>query len=118
MAQSGAVVRNPEKSFDVCARLIRSLSNSLVAERDALCALKIPKALDDPTTRDRLTREIAAMNAVANPALIRLIDFDKEESPEWFVMECHRRGTLVVNVKRYHGQIVETLQAIRPVVKG
>src|SRR5262245_54917265 len=61
MGVSGTAMSTPEKRFKASANLVQNLSNSLVGDRDALSALKIPKALDDPATRERLKREIAAM---------------------------------------------------------
>ena len=118
LTDASGPIRDPKKDLDICTRLVRTLSNSLVSKRDALTALKIPKALDDNKTRERLKREIIAMQEVMHPSLIRLMDFDREDSPEWFVMEYHQRGTLADSAKQYHGGIVQVLEAIRPIVEG
>ena len=118
LTDASGPIRDPKKDLDICTRLVRTLSNSLVSKRDALAALKIPKALDDNKTRERLKREITAMQEVVHPSLIRLMDFDREDFPEWFVMEYHHRGTLADSAKQYHGRIVQVLEAIRPIVEG
>jgi serine/threonine protein kinase len=114
----GGAVRDPQKAFDISSRVIRDLHSSFITERDALAALKIPKALDDPSTLDRLKRETSAMKSISDPSLIRLIDNDKSNSPSWFVMEYHRCGTLVDAATRYQGKIVKVLESIRPMVEA
>jgi len=118
MRHSGPVSNTPERAFEICSRMVRGLDRSLVDERIALAALKIPKELDVPATRERLKREIAAMQAISHPSLIRLLGSDSQDPPEWFTMELHKRGTLANCVKGYHGKIASSLEAIRPIAEG
>ena len=118
LTDASGTVRDPRKDLETCTRLVRTLTISLVSKRNALAALKIPKALDSDNTRERLKREIKAMGEVLHPSLIRLMDFDQEASPEWFVMEYHHRGTLADSAEQYHGRIIQVLEAVRPIVEG
>jgi|CXWL01.1.fsa_nt_gi serine/threonine protein kinase len=118
LADASAPIRDSTKDLKFCTRLVRMLALSLVSKGNALAALKIPKDHDDSKTCERLKREIVAMREVPHPSLIRLIDFDQEDSPGWFVMEYHQRGTLADSTKQYHGRIVKVLEAIRPIAEG
>lgn len=106
------------KRSKLAGKVIKDLSNSLVTRRDALAALKIPKANGDSAVYERLKREITAMSAINHPALIRLFTSDENNPPEWFAMECHSRGTLNDSVALYQGDIVNTLQSIRPIAEA
>src|SRR5574341_2024164 len=65
MVHSAAAVQFNEKTLNLSKTLVLTLNNSMVVEKDALAALKVPKAMDAPGTRERLKREISAMKAVS-----------------------------------------------------
>jgi serine/threonine protein kinase len=118
MQQAGTAIREVQGDVEIACKMVQKLNVNLVAERNALSALKIPKSLDDPATFERLRREIAAMSAVKHPALIRLFDADKNDPPEWFVMELHQKGNLSGLAKEYQGRVVQTIEAILPITEA
>lgn len=118
LVSSGGSVRDPKKNVEVIGGIIQGLSNHLIGQKDALAALKIPRAQDDPATFERLKREIAAMRAVSHPALIRLFAAEEKDPPEWFVMEWHPNGNMSTIVEQYKGQVAKTIHAILPVVEA
>jgi serine/threonine protein kinase len=114
MTNPGPVTFPTEKT----ASQIDNLWQILYSDNQEIVALKIPHGIDDYKTRERMKREIHGMQSIAHPALIKLIDIDKSEIPQWFVMEYHHQGILTNHVSRYFCKPLETLNAIRPIAEG
>lgn len=76
--------------------------------------LPIDAAVNATTAIERMTMEIGTLKSVAHPALIKVLD-DKLDD-RWFVTEYFKSGTLVGQLERYKGHVLEALLAFRPIV--
>jgi len=100
------------------AKMIDQVIKTLQKPFQAFGALKVPHQVEDKKTKVRLNREIKAMGSCNHPALIDLLDYDKRELPEWFVMEFHALGVLKDYAHKYKGKLLDALLAVRPLVEG
>lgn len=73
-------------------------------------------AADPEQLQPRLIREIAAMQSIEHPNLLRLIDAGDEGL--WYVSELQPGGTLEENSERYTGRSVDAMRALLPLVEG
>jgi serine/threonine protein kinase len=96
---------------DAMSDIVDRVYGHLLAAEDAIGVVKIPHKPDA-----RLAREIASMRAVSHPNFIRLYAADAQEPPGWFVMQYHPGGPIHKRANEYGGNVLETLQRIRPVV--
>jgi serine/threonine protein kinase len=71
---------------------------------------------DPEHAKDRLVQEIDILGAVKHPALIRVLDTDKDAP--WLVTEYHPRGSLRANGHLFNGQPLLALAAIRGLASG
>jgi serine/threonine protein kinase len=72
-------------------------------------------ARDSARALERIRMEIEAMEKVSHPNLLRVFDHD---AVSWFVSPYYHRGTLAKNGRRFVGDLVGSLKAIRPMVEG
>lgn len=78
-----------------------------------LGALKELKISDSQAT-ERFQAEVEAVQAIDNPALLRLMDADASAS--WMVSEYHQAGTLAEHPDLFKGKALEALIAFEPLV--
>jgi len=82
--------------------------------------LKILKMPEDPSERarasNRLEKEIAALNKVHHPSLLRLLHSHPDQY--FFVTEFHPNGTLDHHLDRFKGRALDALEAFRPLVEA
>ena len=71
-------------------------------------------AKDEATAIERMKSELATLELVAHPALVKVLDSNVDE--RWFVMEYFAGGTLSNRLEGYKGRVLEALTAIRPIV--
>ncbi len=71
-------------------------------------------AEDVATARERMKRELATLESVSHPSLVKVLDSNLDEN--WFVMEYLEGGTLSDHLERYKGRVLDALIAIRPVI--
>jgi len=114
---AGQSVGHPDRDQNQLCKTIEEVDHHLLAKRDGVAALKIPKTAD-PSEFERIRREVAAMRSVEHAALVKVLDVDDKEPPEWFAMELQRGGNLSSIVARFRGRVIETLSAIRPIVEA
>lgn len=92
----------------------------LVRGEDHAChaALKVlhkdELARDLKTSKERLLREIKAMQSVEHPNLLKVLQADTEDF--WYVSEFHPKGTLAQHRDQFTGNPVAALKAFRPLV--
>lgn len=83
-------------------------------------ALKIlhqpDNARDFELDQERIKNEIQAMHDIDHPNLLKIIDFDEES--KWFVSEYHPKGSLSKYPNLYKGDILKTLNSIKPLIEG
>ncbi|MCH8305876.1 MAG: protein kinase [Candidatus Marinimicrobia bacterium] len=83
----------------------------------ALKVLHNPEEARDPElAKDRIKKEIKAMNDISHPNLIEILDYDLDSY--WFVSKYYLNGTLEKKSSIYEGNIVKVLNSIRPLVEG
>ncbi len=111
MDESRAVMRSVDTE-NVCLNMFDNLYHSSLPGSLNVGAVKVPKALEEPSERGRLKREIEALESIKHPNLIRLYEVDKEELPRWFIMEYHPKDSLQNQVKLFAGKPLETIKAI------
>lgn len=73
-------------------------------------------ARDSELAKERIKIELKAMHDIHHPHLLKIIEYDAEES--WFVSEYFRNGTLDKNLNQYFGQALHSLKLIRPLVEA
>lgn len=112
MNQCGAVVKQQE-SKRTCVQMFDSVYHSCLPGTHNVAAVKVPKTMTDHSESERLKREIAALQAIKHPNLIRLYDAEKREPPRWFVMEYHPNGSLQLQVDLYKGKPLQTITAVQ-----
>jgi len=105
-----------KESFDHLCDFIRRLSREISAQS---FALKILHTFENDSTRakalERLRNETAALQQISHPSLINIVDSNLDES--WFVMDYHPK-TLSQAVNRTRGDLLASLEAIRPIVEA
>jgi serine/threonine protein kinase len=83
----------------------------------ALKILHEPREARDPEKgRERINREIEAMQRTTHPNLLSIIDLDPDR--HWFVSNLYTRGTLHSHLDRCVGNVEGALSQLRPVVTG
>jgi serine/threonine protein kinase len=112
MKQCGTVVKEVSPT-SVCLKMLDSLYHSFLPGSSNVAAVKVPKILDEPSERERLKREIEALQAIKHPSLIRLYEADIREPSRWFIMEYHPKGSLQNQVDLYAGKPLETIKAVQ-----
>lgn len=117
--KSGPRVYGPgESSSEFATSLCNSFISSEFSNIPLVGAVKIPHAVAAVEIDKRLKAEIDAMASFSHPNLIRLLSHDSEVPPRWFVMDFYRKGTLEQNGTVYKGNVLKSLQALRPLVEG
>lgn len=105
-----------KESFDRLCDFIRHLSREISAES---FALKLLHTFADEPARTkalgRLQNEVAVLQQIRHPSLINIVDSNLDES--WFVMDYHPK-TLSQAVHRTRGDVLASLEAIRPIVEA
>lgn len=102
-------------------RLAEALENYINRSMPSrLGALKIfhgmgPSA-DTTKARERMSREIQALQQVKHPHLIRILDTNLDEG--WFVCEYYERGPISEHRDLFRGDFVKSLRAFRPLVEA
>jgi serine/threonine protein kinase len=119
-AVAAHVVRipKPDEQNKYDAQVIDNLYQRLILKEWSVGALKVPHKITDSRSIDRLRREVKAMASVNHPALIKLLASDNNETPEWFVMQYHTRGTLANRAYEYEGKPLEVIRLVKPIVDG
>ena len=80
-----------------------------------LLPFKEGAADDEATGLERMKRELAALESVNHPSLVKVLDSNLEQ--KWFVMEFFEHGTLSNHLETtYKGRVIDALRALRPVV--
>jgi len=115
---TGPTIRVTDQSDRSLRLLVREAYDSIVWKQDGVSVVKVPHSISDGDTLGRLRDEIKAMDSCDHPGLIKLINHDPKDPPQWFVMEYHANGILESHASKYKGKPVETLVAIKPVVDG
>ena len=83
----------------------------------ALKVLHNPEEARDPElAKERIKKEIKAMNDISHPSLIEILDYDLESY--WFVSKYYSNGTLEKKSRIYKGNLTKVLTSIRPLVEG
>ena len=107
------------QEFNIFRRYIND-----IVKLDALENKYVLKVLRKPTdardaglAKERIKREIKAMQDVNHKNLIELVEFDKDNQ-EWFVAKYYCNKTLADNRKQFEGKLFESLVAIRPLIEG
>jgi serine/threonine protein kinase len=107
-------------SFEADRASTVGIERILIAARgqDGIAAVKVPHlATASAGDEERFRREVDATEQYVHPALIRFIDRDRRNPPQWFAMEYHARGNLSepVNRAKYLGDPLTILSDIRPI---
>ena len=99
------------------AEEIRQIANEFQAPLGALKEL-LPfeegTAEDAATALERMKRELATLESVSHPSLVKVLDSNLDEN--WFVMEYLQGGTLSDCLGTYKGRALDALRAFRPIV--
>ena len=83
----------------------------------ALKELLLPdEAVNKNTALDRMKSEIETMRKVKHPSLIDILDEDNDY--RWHVTELFSGGTLAGTLDPFKNQVLDSLQALRPVVEA
>ena len=70
---------------------------------------------DEATALERMKRELATLESVNHPSLVKVLDSNLDQ--KWFVMEFFERGTLSGHLETsYKGRVIDALKAFRPIV--
>ena len=106
-----------DKAFDSFYSLILSIQNSTSNEvLGALKAFHAPSEDQDiKVLRERMRRETEAIKLIRHRNIVELFDVDPDS--EWFVSKYYQGGNLHEKRETYTGDLLKTLQAIRPVVE-
>lgn len=73
------------------------------------------EARDAALAKERMEREIAAMQQADHPSLLKIHEVD---SPTAYVSEYHPKGVLSSSLTKFEGRPLDALRAIRPLVEG
>ena len=67
---------------------------------------------------ERMVRELSVLESVEHPALVKVLDKNTDiiDSGPWFIMEYMERGNLARYLGNYHGKVLDSLTALRPIV--
>ena len=95
-------------------RQIVNESQAPVGALKELLPLEEGVAEDVATARERMKRELATLESVSHPSLVKVLDSNLDEN--WFVMEYLEGGTLSDHLERYKGRVLDALIAIRPII--
>lgn len=96
---------------------IRMAVHDPVLPRGALKKLlPLDEAVNADTARERMAREIDALQRVKHPALVNLLDSRIGE--RWFVMEFMSDGTLETRLPVFKARVLESLTVFRPIVEA
>lgn len=83
----------------------------------ALKVLHNPEdARDHELAKERIKKEIQAMNDISHPNLIEILDYDLDDY--WFVSKYYSKGTLEKKLSSYKGDLSLVLGSVRPLVEG
>ena len=83
----------------------------------ALKVLHNPEdARDHELAKERIKKEIKAMNDISHPNLIEILDYDLDSY--WFVSKYYSNGTLEERLNTYKSNLHKVLTSIRPLVEG
>lgn len=83
----------------------------------ALKVLPNPEdARDHELAKERIKKEIQAMNDISHPNLIEILDYDLDDY--WFVSKYYSKGTLEKKLSSYKGDLSLVLESVRPLVEG
>jgi serine/threonine protein kinase len=110
---------DPEDAFPEFAKLLAEVNAPDAPEHlGALKVFKIP--IEDPEeakrVRGRLESEIAALDTLRNPGILKLLAHSAAE--EFIVTEYHPNGTLGEHLSRYKGDALKALEAFQHLVEG
>ena len=96
---------------------IRRIASELQAPMGALKKL-LPfeegAAEDEAGALDRMKQELATLESVSHPSLVKVLDSNLDE--KWFVMEHLEGGKLSDRLERHKGRVLDALRAFRPIV--
>ncbi len=103
------------------AAIMQSIVNKTDKIPSGFGALKVLHALDDDdkhakAAKQRMEREVATLERVSHPNMIRMIDRDTEL--RWYVTELQPHGTLACFRDRFRGQPVDAYAAFRPLAEA
>ncbi len=120
---SGRSGQPPQEILREFERILQEINNrNAPTLYGALKILHKPEEARDPElAQERLTREIAAMQAADHPHLLKILDASAGESLEdekWYVSEYHPRGSLHKNPNLFQGDAEGSLRALRGIVDG
>jgi serine/threonine protein kinase len=100
---SGAASVGAETKLMHSERLAQALADAVfIDDKASWGALKVLKALgarDAERAKERMQREIDAIERLSHPNLVKILDYDRAYN--WYVMKFYQRGTLTDNRKLY-----------------
>ena len=106
-----------ESALRELIQLIRKISATTTPPMAALKELLLPdEAVNKNTALDRMKSEIETMRKVKHPSLIDILDEDNDY--RWHVTELFSGGTLAGTLDSFKNQVLDSLQALRPVVEA
>jgi serine/threonine protein kinase len=101
--------------FDKFVQAVRTVVKTENLPRAAVKELlPLAEAVNATTALQRMETELETMRSIKHPALLRVLDEDIKH--RWFAMEYFANGPMSKQLKRYDGQVIETLRAFRPIV--
>jgi len=116
-ARVGYVQQQQEDYNELRKWLPKVLQMEDPANQFALKVLHKPQDARSPQlAKERIKREIAAMQKNLHPDLIKLVDSDPDGG--WYVSQFYPGGTLTEKRDAFKGDFVSALKAIRPIVEG
>ncbi len=110
--EKGKAKKTVEKNLN---KYIQMVNN---ADYYALKVLHKPEdAVNPSSAKKRIKKEIEIMSKNLHKNLIKTEEYDNDEAL-WFTTKYYSKGTLSDNKKKYVGNVLESLKAIRPLVEA
>lgn len=82
-------------------------------------ALKILKNTGSHERRERFVREVAALNKIAHPNILHVLEYDLEAEKPYYVAEYCERGSLQrVGAERFKGNIRGATEVLLPIAEA